>query len=126
MRVISMIIAACALAACASTPGGSASRVRNVITIDEIRTTTHANAYEIVQQLRPEFLRTRGATSINDTRPEQAVVYIDGLRAGGLDSLRSVSRDVLYEIRFLNGTDATTLYGTGHGGGAIQILTRRG
>ena len=126
MRALSIVVAACVLAACASTSGGSSSRQRNVITADEIQTTTHVTAYEIVQQLRPEFLRARGVASIRDPRPERATVYIDGVRAGGLDILHSVSRDVLYEIRYLNGVDATTLYGIGHAGGAIQIVTRRG
>lgn len=126
MRVLSILLAVCAVAACASTSGRTATRQRNLITVDEIEATTHVTAYEIVQKLRPEFLRGRGASSIRDPRPELAVVYIDGVRAGGLDILHSVPRDILFEIRYLSGTDATTLYGIGHGGGAIQVVTRRG
>jgi outer membrane cobalamin receptor len=127
LRAIATVFLAALLAACASTSGGSTpGRQRNVISQQEIAESNMTTAYEIVESLRPEYLRSRGTASMRSQTPETAVVYIDGVRAGGLDALRQVSRDLLQEIRFLNGSDATTMYGTGHGGGAIQVITRRG
>lgn len=113
------------LAACASAPAGS-SRDRDRITVTEIEATNVANAYDVVQALRPEFLRSRGVSSVRSGSPETAIVYVDGVRAGGLGELRRVPREQLEEISYMSGSDATTMYGTGHGGGAILVVTKRG
>jgi outer membrane cobalamin receptor len=127
LRAIATVFLTALLAACASTSGGTtAGRQRNVISQQEIADSNLTTAYEIVESLRPEYLRSRGMASMRSETPETAVVYIDGVRAGGLEALRQISRDILQEIRFLSGSDATTMYGTGHGGGAIQVITRRG
>ena len=126
MRSVAALLLTASLAACASTGGSSPVRERDVITAEEIARLHVATAYDVVQNLRPEFLRSRGAASIQNPAPETAIVYVDGVRSGGIDALHNLPRDVLHEIRYLNGADATTIYGTGHGGGAIQVITRRG
>lgn len=113
------------LAACSSAPAGS-SRDRDRITVTEIEATNVASAYDVVQALRPEFLRSRGVSSVRSGSPETAIVYVDGVRAGGLGELRRVPREQLEEISYMSGSDATTMYGTGHGGGAILVVTKRG
>lgn len=125
MKPLAILLVVCAVGACAGAPGATVPRTRNLITVEEIAQTTFTSAFEVIQSLRPEFLRTRGATSVRHP-PEYALVYVDGMRAGGLDTLRTIPREALLEVRYLSGVDATTLYGTGHGGGAIQIMTRRG
>lgn len=114
-----------ALASCSSAPAGT-SRDRDRIILEEIEATPVANAYDVVQALRPEFLRSRGVASVRSGTPEYAIVYVDGVRTGGLGELRRVPREQLEEIRYLSGNDATTMYGTGHGGGAILVVTKRG
>lgn len=114
------------IAACASSGGSSGSRDRTMITTEEIAAVTQAGtAYDVVQQLRPEYLRTRGLRSMNATEPAGAVVYVDNVRRGGPETLRSIPRENVLDIRYLNGADATTMYGTGHGDGAILVRTRR-
>lgn len=114
-----------ALAACASASAGT-SRDRDRITLTEIEEAHVSNAYDLVQALRPEFLRSRGVSSVRSGTPEYAIVYIDGVRAGGPGELRRVPREQLQEISYMSGSDATTMYGTGHGGGAILVVTKRG
>jgi outer membrane cobalamin receptor len=128
LRAIATVLLAASLAACASSSSGTSSpgRQRDLITMQEIQSSTGSTAYEVIEMLRPEMLRTRGSASMRSASPEYAVVYVDGVRSGGLEALRNVPREMLQEIRYLNGADATTLYGTGHGGGAIQVRTRRG
>ena len=128
MRALATVLLAASLAACASGPGGGTpGRQRDVITMEEIQTANVATAYDVIQMLRPEMLRSRGTASMQPTAgAEYAVVYVDGVRMGGLETLRNVPRESLQEVRYLNGSDATTLYGTGHAGGAIQVRTRRG
>ncbi|HZF71906.1 MAG TPA: hypothetical protein VEZ51_00640, partial [Gemmatimonadaceae bacterium] len=51
--------------ASASTGGGSAApRIdRNIITETEIQSVPSSSLYDLIEKLRPNFLRSRGATS---------------------------------------------------------------
>jgi hypothetical protein len=111
------------LAACGSSSGATRP-MSNIITYEEIQQVTGLNAYEVVQQLRPHFLRMRGSRSLTGTRPEEPVVYVDNIRSGGLASLRDLRAAAIEEIRFIPAADATTRWGTGHMGGAILIKLR--
>lgn len=126
MRWFITPIAALVIAACASSGGSGPSRDRNTITAEEVAALTQAGtAYDVVQQLRPEYLRTRGLRSMSASEPAGAVVYVDNVRRGGPASLRAIPRESVLDIRYLNGADATTMYGTNHGDGAILVRTRR-
>lgn len=108
------------LVACASGGTGSGGPRRNpdVITRAEIEGTDALSALEVVQQLRPTFLRPPGQS-------DPVLVYVDGVRRGGLSELRSLPRETLEEIRYVNANDATLRWGTGHRSGAIEVRTRR-
>lgn len=96
---------------------------RDLITRAQLEESTATNVYDLIQRARPEVLRTRGTTSIRNDR-QIAVVYVDGVRRGSPDILKQFRLSDVEEVRFVNGPDATTRYGTGHGGGAIEIKTR--
>lgn len=116
------------LAACASAPGKGGdgiARVGNVITAAEIAGAQVVTAAEVVERLRPNWLRARGAASVNGGT-DLPIVYIDNFRAGGLEQLGRIAATVVREIRFVPGTDAGVRYGLGHGGGVILVLTREG
>jgi hypothetical protein len=50
-------------------------------------------------------------------------VYLDGVRMGGIDQLRTIDvRPVTY-IRFFDGIAATARWGLDHGAGAIYVST---
>jgi hypothetical protein len=95
-----------------------------VITFAEIETLQVATAYEVVLQLRPEYLRTRGPASVSTPTPAEAVVYLDGVRQGGPETLRRIRKQTLREIRYMDSREATTQFGTGHRAGAILVITR--
>jgi hypothetical protein len=82
------------------------------------------NAYEVVQRLRPGWLRTRGRISIQYPTAQNPVVYVDNIRFGSPNSLRQVSVDAIEEIRYMGASEATTRFGTGHAGGVILVRTR--
>ena len=119
------------LAACAS-GGGSASAARQnptVISTEEIVASSASNAYEVIQRLRPNFLRTRGAVhgtpgATNAMEMVDLVVYLNENRLGGSDQLRQISTGDIREIRYFNSSEATTKWGTGHSAGAIQVVSR--
>ena len=85
-------------------------------------------ARDLVQRLRPGFLRNRGASSFGNaasgTPTPTARVIVDGAPRGGLGALAEISAMSVREIRDLNAADASIQYGTGYDGGAILVLTR--
>jgi hypothetical protein len=107
------------------------SRQQDLITESEItsRAADATNAYQIVQKLRPQMLRSRGAVSTNPNDPtgqsSMPRVYVDNVSYGNVESLANLNASQVKEIRFLNSRDATTQYGTGHVGGVILVLTKK-
>ena len=90
-------------------------------------------ALGIVQRLRPAMLRTRGGNSSSQTDGNTSMdavqgeiqVYLDNQKMGGLSALGDITLAQIREIRYMNASDATTLFGTGNSAGAIQIVGKR-
>ncbi len=96
----------------------------DVISVEEIEAASDAqDAYQLVKRLRPLWLTMRGGGSMN-SRVGEIAVYVAGMRQGGPDALREISRTSVVEIRFLRGSDATQRFGTGHENGAILVTPR--
>lgn len=87
------------------------------------------NAYDIVERLRPTMFRTRGATSFGNAAGPATpgiVIFLDDARLGSdVSALRNVAANQVREIRYHTATEATQLWGTGFGGGAIQVLSKK-
>jgi hypothetical protein len=111
------------LGACGST-GVRERGSRDVLTAEEIQQASGATAYDVVQQLRPQFLRVRSGRTIQGGGPTGPIVYVDNIRSGGLDALRMIRAESVSEIRYINAADATTRFGTGHMAGAILVRLR--
>jgi hypothetical protein len=95
------------------------------ISIQEIEATplSVANALDLVENLRPNWLRGRGPTSITlETVGVQ--VYVSGMRQGGKDALAGVARSSVKEIQYMRAVDAVQRYGTGHENGAILVVLK--
>lgn len=116
-----LTVAACSGGAKAARP---APRNRNLITADEIATLNVSNAYEIVERLRPAFLRTRGAQSTINPDPPTPKVYLDGVPLGALGSLFNISANAVVSIQYMDAIEATQHFGMGTGGGAILVVTK--
>jgi hypothetical protein len=97
------------------------------------------DVYQAVRRLRGTWLNARGAqgtwqpaatpdalpTRADDGGESQIQVYIDGVRAmDGMEALKGFSVELVQEIRHLNSRDATMMYGTDHGSGAILVITK--
>jgi len=138
-----ILLVALAAAACASgtgsgtAPSGATAVPRgnaNLITQEEIAGGSYQTALDIVQNLRPSMLRGRGVTtgvtgadaSGYEGPVAGVVVYLEEVRLGGIESLRSIPAAGVKEIRFVSARDATTRWGTGHPSGAIQVITKKG
>ena len=118
-------LAALFFAACAASTGTKPSRrSTNLITAEEVTASTARDAYEAVQLLRPEWFIPRGVTSIRAPQATVPVAYLEGSKLGDIENLHNIPAMDIAEIRFVNSRDATTLYGTGHVGGAIVVKTK--
>jgi hypothetical protein len=122
-RAAHFILAAMLTVACAS-GGRTGSTDRNRITQEQLAQVSADNAYEAIRQLQPQWLDSRGPSSITDPTPSTAVVFMDGARLGGLDYLRNVSLIALSEMRFLEPGPASARYGVGLARGAIELISK--
>ncbi len=130
-RVLPLLVLAVTLSPGACASGGSSGgsqRVtsRSAITPEEIGSRASLDLYTLVQQLRPNWLRTRGqATPTGGVRT--VTVAIDGtLQPGGPEVLRTLRGNQVMLIRFLSGQDATTRYGLDVEAGVIEVRTGAG
>jgi hypothetical protein len=116
------LLATMLAAACASGTANPSRTSRDTIARAEVEATNVSNALELIQRLRPEFLRPRTAGSGGTITP---VVYVDGVRQGSTSSLQSIPKEIVFEVTYIDSNDATLRFGTGHGAGAVLISTRR-
>lgn len=123
-QAVGLLLLLAAIAGCGTT-SGARSGSSDVLTRQEIQAAQASNAYELLQQLRPQFLRNRGALSIRDPTAGQVVVYMNDVHYGDVDSLRTIAIEEIDEIRYISAADATTRWGTGHAGGVIQVRANR-
>jgi hypothetical protein len=117
------------LTGCGNGPAPTAGlgfRNRTILTSEEIvqAGVSSQTAYELIYQLRPEYLRSRGRSSLRTMAPPTAVVYVNDMRFGDITSLNSISVEGIYMISYMSASDATTRFGSDHLAGAILITTK--
>ncbi len=129
MRALGIVLAV-TLVACSRAPRTGVGD-RQVIRAPELALIKPAsvNAYDLVAKLRPEFLRARGPVSASRGRATElpsATVFVDGVESGPApEALPRIPAGEVVEIRLHRAADATTKYGTRHGGGVIEVTTVR-
>jgi len=101
------------------------ARSSDALDCAEIRSARVDNAYEAVMRFRPEFLRPRGAHVPGDPSGAAPMVYVDNVRQGGPDMLRTIPAGAIVDIRYLSATTASDRFGPMHPGGVIVVRTRR-
>lgn len=123
-RVVLLAFAlALGVTACASGGGGgsrpagaSSTRIVN----EEIVALGQVTALQAIERLRPRWLQSRAGIG-----GDPPVLYVDGARRGSVGDLSSMRTSDIEQMEYMSGSDATTRFGTGHGGGAIMVTTRR-
>jgi hypothetical protein len=127
VTVAATTTAVLALSSCGATSGGAGSPAggdRNLLTAEQLSTMHNADAFQAVSRLRPAWLLVRGSGSLERSRSDGVRVYVDRILQGGVEALRAIAVQTVEQLRFLDGRDATTEFGTNHGGGAILVTTR--
>ncbi|GMR13167.1 MAG: hypothetical protein BMS9Abin29_1369 [Gemmatimonadota bacterium] len=102
-----------------------ASRSSKVIAAAELQSVLDLNALQVVERLRPTWLRNRGRVSIENQQFQGARLYVDGNRRGYVADMAEILASDIEEMRFLDSREATTRFGTGFTDGVIVITTRR-
>ena len=132
MRRTTLILSLAIAAACGTTASNGTSaapaRDHNVIPFEDMQQATGVNnLYEVVQRLRPEWLKARGGYANQANRGQviepATVVYVDGQRSGELDMLKSMPVRGLAGLRFYSASEAQVKFGTGNMAPVIQVIT---
>ena len=94
---------------------------RSVITREQMMAGRFTTAYDAVAALRSVWLQPRGVDSF--IVPSIVWVYVDGVRWGGVESLRNVQPRLVNTLRFYDGPSATARWGVDNGAGVIHVST---
>ena len=123
-RYFSLLMLVGGLACASAGATGGSARNSMVITQDEIAASHEANAYDVVRQLRPNYLRSHGQSSVNSGGSDLPSIFVDGQFSGDVDALRNVIATTIKEIRYYSAPDAGTRFGTQYTSGVIAVTTR--
>jgi hypothetical protein len=132
---LSVGVAALASASCASSNsgGGAAPKVsessRDKVTSVEIAATPAASAYDLINRLRPQWLRPGGPSSMGGgtVQAQVTLVYLDGSKVGAIDALRSISASGIKTMEWIPAARASIVFtdiGSDAINGAISLKTR--
>ena len=111
------------LAGCSAAQVGSGTESpRNRLTEAELRGSSAQSVYDAIQRLRPEWLTTRGPTSVTNERGTPASVFIDGQIMGGPEYLRDIRIMDVREVKYWPASTAAARFGMGHPRGVIEVL----
>ena len=115
---------------CASGGGqatGASGEDRDLVTAEELSTVFVSDLYQALQRLRPLWLQSRGARTIN--QETQIAVVVNGTYFGPVEMLSQISTQSVVEIRRLDGpTASATIPGSLGSGRTIEsaIVVRLG
>jgi hypothetical protein len=111
---------------------------RRLIGRGEVERTTMTTAYELVQSLRPQWMRARGNDGLRASRVETRegpvttfsdespiMVYVDGRRLGNLETLRTIPYGEIEYIEYYDGPEAQQRFGRNNSQGVIHVVRRR-
>ena len=121
--VILMTVAACASAPRVTTDAAPIGRSSDVLTVSEMRDAQTTDVFQAISMLRPMFLHRGRETSPFRPTASLLTVYLDNVRLGSLDALRTMPIESVKTVQYLSSSEATMRWGTNHTGGVILLST---
>lgn len=115
------------LMGCGSThDAGKLPSSYELLTADEMSTTSALTADEAIRMRRPAYLRKQGPKTVVTTYRSTMypVVYLNGVYYGDVESLKSLYVSDIRDIRYIEPKEATIMFGTGHVAGVIMVNTK--
>ena len=127
-RAVRLVLLATAFAGCAGATqqgqSGGGPRSGSRLTQTELATANSDNLYDAIAKLRPEWLSSRGPTSVTDATPTSVSVFMNGSMLGKADALKQLVLLDVTEIRYWDAGQASARFGMGHPRGVIEIVRR--
>lgn len=126
VATLQWVLVACVFAACVRTvtAAGSAGTSRTVLTSEQLAGTNSSNVYDAIAKLHPDWLSSRGPSSVTDATPTVASVFMNGNLLGRVDYLRQVDLLDVTEVRYWDAGRASARFGMGHPRGVIELVRR--
>lgn len=127
MRPLVPLLAMSLLVGCAAAtrqPGGGERAGRGdgmTLTQAELAATNSGNLYDAIAKLRPDWLTSRGPTSVTDPTPTAADVFMNGILLGNVEHLREVRVLDVSQVRYWPAGEAAARFGMGHPRGVIEL-----
>jgi hypothetical protein len=96
--------------ACASSGVQRSSGSPDKLSRAELDATTTTSLYDVINQLRPNWLRPPGMTmtGLQNSGSQQVTVYLDNQPLGGIETLRQITTPSVGSVEFLTPTRAAT------------------
>lgn len=126
LRRALLLLATTSVAGCASaTSQGQSSRTSgDRLTRTELAAANSDNLYDAIAKLRPEWLSSRGPTSVTDATPTSVSVFMNGSMLGKADYLKQLGVLDVTEVRYWDAASASARFGMGHPRGVIEITRK--
>ena len=131
------LVLALASAAASADAQNRTPQDRNLLTLEDIRAAPPSSVHQLIRAKRPRWLTIRGHSTLRTVpgrdimgrptvfmEPAQIIVYMDGVRFGSQDALKSINTDDVASIEYLDAQSATQAYGSNHQYGAIIVRRR--
>jgi hypothetical protein len=123
-RGLLILTAILSLAACAARSDNTTRGRSDLITYEELQQYgQYSNLYEVVEVLRPRWLRPQGGPDTFTGEEGQVQVHMDGNWMGDVDVLRGLSAAGVTSITWVRPVEASSRYGLDHSHGAIVVST---
>jgi hypothetical protein len=94
------------------------------LTRTELAAANSDNLYDAIAKLRPEWLSSRGPTSVTDATPTSVSVFMNGSMLGKADYLKQLGVLDVTEVRYWDAASASARFGMGHPRGVIEITRK--
>jgi hypothetical protein len=108
-RALVALLAVGLLWGCASTKTSKQTVNPNLITRAEIEGANANSLFDVVQRLRPQWLRTPAPTGALSGMNNVILVFQDQMNLGGPDALRQMGPELAHELRWMDGVRATSM-----------------
>jgi hypothetical protein len=109
--------------ACASANKQATSQPssRNRLTREQLAGANTANLYDAISKVRPEWLSSRGPTSVTNSTPTSVDVFMNGSMLGKAEYLKEIGVIDVTEVRYWDAASASARFGMGHPRGVIEV-----
>jgi hypothetical protein len=122
--VLCSVIGACAPAPGATQAGSAPGARNNVLTQAQLSATNSMNLYDAISKLHPDWLSSRGPTSVTDATATSVSIFMGGTMLGKVEALRDVPVIDVAEVRYWDAGQAAARFGMGHPRGVIEITRK--